>query len=228
MIHAPINAIAWSLGAIALYTFSFRSWRSYRRTKNPLAQMYYVLGTTFGTAMLFFGAPGLITQNPHILRYTYFTADFLVQISMQVQVWLLWFLGLRNQARLRTLLACTLPLSALSITLEVLTSNVTVSQSPHLIVYTDKTPVLILKSIIYLSIAIPLGYFFLRQVPHQTTPRAKIKSFMTGMFFIVVCLAATSNNIFDKGSDTVSSSTTIIVFFIIFLLAQLLRRASND
>src|SRR5665213_996105 len=149
MIRLPINAVAWSLGTVALYAFSFRSWRSYSQTKNPLAQMYYILGTTFGTAMLFFGVPGLLTQDTHILRYTYFTADFLVQISMQVQVWLLWFLGLRNRVRLRTLLVCALPFSILSITTEVLTSNVTVSQSPYLIVYTDKTPVLVLKSIIY-------------------------------------------------------------------------------
>src|SRR5665213_159740 len=223
MIYLPINSVAWTVGAVALYTFSFKSWRSYRRTKTLLAQMYYVLGTTFGTALLFFGVPGLLTQDTRILLYTYFVADFLVQISMQVQVWILWFIGLRNRARLKTLLTFTLPVSVLSITLEVLTSSVSVSQSPHLVVYTDRTPVLILKSIIYMTIAIPLGYFFLRQVPRQTTRQAKIKLIASGMFFIIVCLAATSNNIFDKGSDTPSSAITVMVFFVIFLLAQLPR-----
>ncbi len=223
MIRLPINSIEWTVGAVALYTFSFKSWRSYRRTKNLLAQMYYILGTTFGTALVFFGVPGLLTQDAHILRYTYFSADFLVQVSMQVQVWILWFIGLRNRARLKTLLAFTIPVSVLSITWEVLTSKVTVSQSPYLIVYTDKTPVLVLKSIIYLTIAMPLGYFFLRQVPLQTTRQAKVKLMASGMFFIVVCLAATSNNIFDKGSDTPTSALTVTIFFIIFLLAQLPR-----
>jgi hypothetical protein len=203
--------------------FSFNSRRAYRRTKNPLAQMYYTVGLSFATALFFFGVPGLFTQNPHILRYTYFSADFFVQVSMQVQVWILWFIGLRNRVPLRRLLAVTVPFSALLITLEVLTSHVAVSQSPYLIIYSDKTPVLILKSIIYVSIALPLGYFFLRKVPDQTTSRAKVKSLAAGMFFIVVCLAATSNNIFDKGSDTVSSSVTVMIFFIIFLLAQLPR-----
>lgn len=220
--HVPINAITWTLGAVALYTFGFKSWRGYRRTANPLAQMYYTLGATFGTALFFFGVPGLMTQNLHILRYTYFSADFFVQISMQVLIWLLWFVGLRNYVRLRNIYFFTIPFSILSITLEVLTSHVGISQSPYLIVYSDKLPVLVLKSIIYMAVAMPLGYFLLRQVPNQTSLRAKAKTFTGAMIFIGVGLASTSNNVFDKGSDTRSSATIVMIFFAIFLLAQLL------
>lgn len=223
LMHVPLNSITWTLGAVALYTFGFKSWRSWRRTANPLARMYYTLGAVFGTALFFFGVPGLLTQDTHILRYTYFSADFFVQVSMQVQVWILWFLGLRNRIRLRHLYLVTIPFSILSITLEVLSSHVGISQSPYLIVYADKLPVLVLKSIIYVTIAMPLGYFLIRQAPRQTTLRAKAKSFTGGMIFIGVCLAATSNNIFDKGSDTRSSAITVMVFFTIFLLAQLPR-----
>jgi RsiW-degrading membrane proteinase PrsW (M82 family) len=92
-----------------------------------------------------------------------------------------------------------------------------------LIVYNDRLPVLILKSIIYATIALPLGYFLLRQAPRQTSLRAKAKSFTAGMIFIVVCLGAISNNIFDKGSDTPTSAVTVLVFFTIFFLAQLPR-----
>lgn len=223
MIHVPINSITWTMGAIALYTFSFNSWRAYQQTKSLLSRMYCVLSLTFGTGLLLFGAPGLFTQDIHILRYTYFSADFFVQASMQIQVWILWFIGLRDHIMLKWLLACTVPFSIVSMALEVMTSRVSVSQSPHLIVYLDKPPVLILKSIIYVVIAMPLGYFLLQQAPAQVTRRAKVKSATAGMVFIVVCLAATSNNIFDKGSDTVSSSFTVLIFFVIFLLAQLPR-----
>jgi hypothetical protein len=61
--HEPLNSLAWTSGAISIYTFAFRSWRSHRRTKNPLARMYYVLGTTFGTALFFFGVPGLVSDG---------------------------------------------------------------------------------------------------------------------------------------------------------------------
>lgn len=224
----PINAITWTLGGVALYVFGLRSWRTYRRTANALAQMYYVLGATFGTALMFFGAPGLFTQDPHVLRYTYFSADFFVQIAMQVQVWILWFLALRNRLRLRYLYLFTIPFSILSITIEVLTSHVSVSQSPLLIIYTDKPPVLVLKSIIYVAIAMPLGYFLLRQVPGQTTWRAKVKSSTAGLTFIVVCLAAISNNVFDKGSDTRGSSIVMLIFFVILLIAQLPRASLSQ
>ena len=227
MIHTPVNAVTWSLGALALYIFALKSWLSYRHTRNPLAQMYYMLGLAFGSGLFFFGVPGLFTQNPHILRYTYFSADFFIQLSLQVALWLSWFLGLRNRVRLRYILACTIPFSAVLLTIEVLTSRVSVSQSPHLIIYMDKPPVLIMKSIIYLLVALPLGYFLLRQVSSQTTLPARIKTFMASMTFIVVGLAATSNNVFDKGSDTAQSATIVAGFFVIFIVSQLLRPSSK-
>ena len=223
MIKAPLNCITWTIGALALYSFSFNSWLAYKETRSLLSRMYYLLSLTFATGLVFFGVPGLLTHDVHILRYAYFAADSFVQISMQIQVWMLWFLGLRNHIRLGWLLAITIPVSVLSLTIEALTSHVSVSRSPDLVLFLDKPPVLILKSLIYVSIALPLGYFLLRQVPSQISRRAKIKSSAAGLFFIVVCLAATTNNIFDKGSDTVSSARTVLVFFVIFLLAQLPR-----
>jgi hypothetical protein len=225
--HAPINAVAWSVGALALYIFSVRGLRSYRITRNPLARMYSVLGITFGTALFFFGVPALLTQDLRVLRYSYFFADLFVQISMQVQVWLLWFLGLQRRARLDYLYLMTIPFSAVLMTLQAMTSHVEISRSPYLVVYTDKPAVLILKSIIYVAIALPIGYFLIRQAPRQTSFRPRVKSFIAGMTFIVICLAATSNNIFDKGSDTPASATVVLTFFIIFAVVQLLRPAGR-
>lgn len=227
MTSVPINAIEWSLGALALYVFSWKSYRSYRLTKNPVARMYYVVGLTFGTGLFFFGVPGLFTQDLQILRYTYFLADLFVEISMQAAFWLLWFLGLRNRIRLDYLYLVTIPFSAVLMTLQALTSEVGISHSPYLIIYTDQPPVLILKSIIYLAVALPIGYFLLRQVPLQSSLKSKVKSFMAGMTFIVLGLAATSNNIFDRGSDTPSSATVVAIFFLVFFLAQLLKPTVN-
>lgn len=224
----PINSLAWSIGALALYSFVIKSWRSYHLTRNPLARMYGVLAFTFGTALFFFGVPGLLTEHTSILRYTYFLADLFVQISMQVQVWILWFLGLRNYARLDYLYLVTIPFSAVLMTLQAMTSSVEISHSQNIVIYTDKPAVLILKSIIYVAIALPIGYFLLRQVPQQVSLRAKLKSFVAGMAFIVICIAATSNNIFDNGSDTPTSATVVAIFFIIFLLTNLPRPARRS
>ncbi len=227
MIHVPINAITWSLGAAGLYVFGLKSWRSYRRTKNPLARMYCALGLTFGTALFFYGVPGLLTQNLHILRVTYFLADLFVQISLQVQVWILWFLGMRNRIRLDYLYLVTIPFSTVLMTLQALTSHVGLTSSPYLITYVDKPAVLILKSIIYMGLAMPIGYFLIRQVPNQAVSSAKLKTLVSGLTFIIVGVAATYNNIFDKGSDTQQSAAVIGVFFTIFLLVQLLRPTAH-
>lgn len=223
MIHLLINAITWSLGALALYTFAWKSWRSYRRTRNPLGRIYFILGLTFGTALFFFGVPGLLTQDLRVLRYTYFLADLFVQLTMQVAIWLLWSLGLQGRVRLVYIYLVTVPYSAILLTLEALTSHVGLSQSPYLILYTDRPAVLALKSIIYLAVAMPIGYFLIKQTPRQASLRAQAKAFMGGMTFIIVGLAATFNNVFDKGSDTAGSATVVAVFFLVFLLVQLLR-----
>lgn len=223
MIDVPINCITWSLGSLALYTLALKSWLSYKRTRNPLARMYYALGLTFGTALFFFGVPGLFTENLHVIRVAYFLADLFAQVSMQVQIWMLWFLGLRNRVSLGHVYLVSLPFSAVLVTLQAMSSHVGLSQSPHLIMYIDKPVVLALKSIIYVGVAVPIGYFLIRQVPSQTSLRAKLKTFMSGMTFIGVALAATSNNIFDKGSDTQQSATIVAGLFVVFLLVQLLR-----
>ncbi len=228
MINVPINAITWSLGALALYTFAFKSWLSYRRTRNPIGQMYFLIGLTFGSGLFLFGVPGLLTQDPHILRYTYVLGDFFVQASIQVALWLLWFLGLRNRVRLGYIYMVSVPVSTVLITLEALTSQVSFNQSLNLIVYTDKPVVLILKSIMYICVAMPIGYLMIREVPRQISLRAKFKSLMAGMTFIVVGLAATSNNVFDKGSDTPQSAIIVAVLFLVFLVAQLLRPSGTS
>ena len=224
---APINAYTWTLGGISIYAFTIKSYLNYQRSKNPLARIYTLLGLTFATGLLMYGLPALITQNAHLLRYTYFSADAFVQVALQLGIWLLWFIGLRIHFSLKYMLALTIPISVATMVIEVLTSKVYVSQSPHLVIYTDKFPVLLLKSILYIIVAFPLAYFLLKQVPNQTNLRAKFQSFISGIIFIIISVAATSNNIFDKGSDTVQSSTDLAIFFAIFLLAQLPRRVKR-
>lgn len=220
---APINAYTWTLGAIAIYAFTLKSFLSYKLTKNPVARIYIWLGLTFATGLLFFGLPGIFTLNTHILKITYFTADGFVQLSLQFGIWLQWFIGMRAHIKLKYLLAFTIPISLAILIIEVLTSQVRVSNSHNLIIYTDKFPVLLLKSIMYVIVAFPIAYFLLKQVPNQLSLRAKFQSFISGLIFIIVSVAATTDNIFDKGSDTVQSSIELAIFFAVFLIAQLPR-----
>lgn len=220
---APLNAYTWTWGAIAVYAFTIRSYISYRRTKNPLAKIYTFVGLSFAMGLLFYGFPGLFTQSPHILNVTYFMADLFVQIALQFAVWLLWFIGLRVYLNLKYLLAITIPLSTVIMVLHVMTSQVSLSLSQNLIIYTDKFPVLLLKSIIYILVPLPLAFFLIKQVPNQSSARAKFQSLIAGAIFIAVMAASVSNNIFDKGSDTRGSCLSLAVFFTIFFLAQLPR-----
>ncbi|MEK7594554.1 MAG: hypothetical protein AAB436_02885 [Patescibacteria group bacterium] len=222
MINPPVNALTWTLGSVAVYVFAYKSWRTYKATKNPLAQIYALMSAGLATAFFFFGVPALLTDNTDILRFTYLLADITVQITLQLEIWLLWFLGLRNKIRLRTLIIMTSMFSIVLLLTEATTSKARISDSPHLVVYSDIPSVLIMKSIIYVGIAIPLGYFFLRQVPKQTTPQAKARLLLSALTFITLSLAATSNNIFDNGSDTLQSTLILAGLFTVLLIVSLL------
>ncbi len=225
MIYTPWNAFTWTLGSFTMYTSAFKSWRTYNRNKNPLAIIYFWITFTLGVAFFFFGVPALLSNHTQLLKYTYFLADVFVQCSMQAMAWLVWFIGLRKVIRLRVLLISTSLFSLGLLGTQLLTSEVSLSQNPHLVVYTDHFSVLLMKSVIYLAVALPLGYFILRQVPTQPTRRAQAKSFLNGLIFIVVSLAATYNNIFDKGSDTTTSTTILALIFAAFLAVSLVPSA---
>jgi hypothetical protein len=220
---APLNSYAWTWGAIAVYAFTLKSYQTYRRTKNPLARIYTGVGFSFATALLFFGFPGFLTQNPHVLLYTYFMADIWVQTAIQFAAWQLWFIGTRTFLSLKYILSFTIPLSVIIMCIEVMTSKVYFSQSQNLIIEHDKPPVLILKSIIYILVSAPLAFYLLRQVPKQANFRAKYQSFIAGMIYIAVTLASVSDNVSDRGADTRDSCYALLVFFTIFLVAQLPR-----
>ncbi|MFI5271191.1 MAG: hypothetical protein ACHQT9_04060 [Candidatus Saccharimonadales bacterium] len=220
---APINAYSWTFGAIAVYAFTIKSIASYERTRNPLARIYSFLGFFFGTAMLFFGFPAFLTSNESILKYTSFSADVSLEISVLLSLWLTWFIGLRQYISLKYIIGFIFPLSVLALTMEFFTSSAHVSQNPHLVQYTNTMSVLILQSIIYALVAFPLSYFLLKHVPDQITLRAKFQSLVSGLIPLIVASAGISNNIFDKGSDTKQSAIELSIFFAIFFLAQLPR-----
>jgi hypothetical protein len=227
MFYAPLNGITWSIGAIATTRFGLRSLKSHKENLNPIAKIYGYVGITLGIAFFFYGIPALLTNNTSALKYTMLSADVFVQLSMQILVWLMWFLGLRNYMKLRYLLTISGVYSLILLVYEAFTGHVTITSSPHYIVnYIDKPLVLIMQGVIYISLALPLGYYFLLQVPKQTNLNAKLKNFMNAMIFFFVSIAATSNNIFDKGGDTESSALVLGIFFIVFLIVSFIPRNS--
>jgi len=230
MIFTPVNALTWTLGGISIGSFGLRGLRTYKQTGNEVAIIYAWLGATLSSSFFLFGVPALLTQNLTTLKYSSILADVMIQISMQVIVWLLWFIGLRAYVRLRRVLALTITTSIVLILVELsgTSRTVTISYMPHIVNYLDNTFVLVLQSIIYLSICLPVGYFFLLQIPRQPSAWLKIKSLLNAVIFISISLAATWNNLFDKGADTKNSAIFLAVIFMIFLVFSWLPTPLTD
>ena len=222
MIYDPINAITWTIGSVPTTRFGIKALVSSKQSRSPFSNKYGYMAILLGLAFFLLGVPALFTRNTDILKATSFLADISIQTGMQILVWMVWFIGARKYFKLMQLLSITITYSIILLMLELFTSYVKVSTHPNLVLYIDRPIVLALKSFIYLVLALPLGYFFLTQVPKAVGIISKLKAIMTSLVFIIVSVAAASNNIFDKGADTVSSSTTLAIFFTIFLFISFL------
>ncbi len=224
MFGIPYNSIAWLLGFFAVYTFGFRSLLAYRETGNQVAKIYFGMTMAYGLGFFTYGILGVFTLDPNKLLISYVLGDLGVQIGIQFQVWLLWFIGLRNRLRLRYLLIASFSFSTILMILEAYTSKVSVSPSPLLFVSVDIPVVLVMKCILYIAICWPLGYFFLTQSRLQPTTRAKVTSISTGLLFLIVSGAAVLNSITSGGSDTYESSLIDAGIFLIFWIVNLIPR----
>lgn len=224
MFGIPYNSIAWLLGAFAVFTFGFRSLLAYRETGNQVAKIYFGMTMAFGLGFFTYGILGLYTINPNKILVSYVLGDLGVQIGIQFQVWLLWFIGLRNRLRLRYLLIASSSFSAILMILEAFTSKVSINQSPLLFISTDIPLVLVMKCILYMGVSWPLGYFFLTQSRMQPTVRARITSISTGLLFLIVSIAAVVNSITSGGSDSYESALIDAGIFIVFWVVNLIPR----
>lgn len=214
----PIDAVAWCIGAAVLWIFTVKSYRNYIKTRNPLLPKYMAISSTLGTACLFFGLPSLLTHDNNVLFYTNYIGDVFVQICMLGQAWLAWFIGWKRFVPLWVLLLPTFLFSCVILVFEYHTSSVHLSTAPYIVIYNDAQTILWMKSLLYILISWPLGYFFIRLGVAQSTRLARIKSIMTGLMFIFISGAAIYTNLFNKGSDDFKSAVQNFIVFSLFLL----------
>lgn len=214
----PYNGISWTVGWIVVWLFAFKCIRNYRVTKNPLAQMYAVIALLMGTSFFFFGVPNLFSQDPAVLIKTYYVADLFAQLGILAQTRLLWFIGFKNKI---SWLVILLPVMVWSFTImlfetRLLPSHVVVDTNARIVQYLDQPPVLYMKSILYLAVAYPISYFFIRQGFTQKLFKAKVNSIAAGMVFLFVATSSIQNALFTDGADTKTTAITNTVLFLLF------------
>ena len=218
MFGIPYNSMAWLIGAVSVFLFSWKSFLAYKESGNQIARIYFWLSMAFGIGFLAYALPPIFVRDENIIKITYILSEAGVQIGLLIQIWLLWFIGLRNKVRLRYLYAVGVPYSAAIILIEALTSTVTINPAPLLIAQSDITIALIMKYINFFVICWPLGYFFIVQAKLQPTTKARITSITTGLIFIIVSAGA----ITAGGGDTVTSSLIDGIIFFFFIIINLI------
>ncbi|MEO7617344.1 MAG: hypothetical protein ABIS59_00720 [Candidatus Saccharibacteria bacterium] len=224
MHEIPYNSYSWFLGFIALFAFSLRSLAAYNETGNQVAKIYSRMSMAFAFGFLFFAIPMALTLDPAVLTHYYPLSEIPVQIAVQLEIWLLWFIGLRSKIHLRYLLMVSIPLSIIIIGTEIATSHFVVTQNPLIATSVDILFVSFLKSLLYIMISWPLGFFFIAQAKLQPTLRAKITSVMTGLVFLIVSLGAVASSFTSGGGDTYSSTVIDGILFVMFSVVNLMPR----
>jgi hypothetical protein len=171
MHQIPYNSFSWFLGFVGLFLFSLRSLAAYKETGNQVAKIYSRMSMAFALGFLFFAIPMALTLDPAVLTKYYTLSEIPVQIAVQLEIWLLWFIGLRNKIHLRYLLLVSIVLSIIIIGTEIGTSHFVITQNPLIATSVDILFVSFLKSILYIMISWPLGFFFIAQAKLQKSPQ---------------------------------------------------------
>lgn len=180
--------------------------------------MYAIIALLMGTSFFFFGVPNLFSQDPNVLIKTYYLADLFAQLGIIAQTRLLWFIGFKNKISWLVILV-PVALWSLSIMLletRLIPSHVVVDTNARLVLYIDQPAVLYMKSILYMVVAYPISYFFIRQGFTQKVLKAKINSIAAGMVFLFVATSSIQNALFSNGGDTKTTAITNTILFLLF------------
>lgn len=213
--NPPINAIAYSFGALTMFIYAIRGFYSYRQTHNPLAQIYVSVGLTLGLSFFWWGIPPLFSTNPHLLIYGQYLADSFLQLCFVAMARLLWFFGFRDHLKFRYL---AIPIILWGIPLvasDILYSTVTIIGD--IAAYHDAFITLVLKSIIYIAVPWPVGYFYMKQGLKQPELLNRLKLISMGLVYVLISAFAVLDNL-NGGADTQADSIGRIVIFALFLL----------
>jgi hypothetical protein len=209
----PFNSFVWLTGSMACFMLFYRSYASYRGSKNELSKYLAWFGILMGIGQLFLAVPSFFTLDTDTLRLTYLMGEFVIYCSAAAQAAVLWCLVLRSRA---PLYAATLPVGILGLVSWLYAiPRSTLEISNNFINYRDPTFSTIVIGLVLLSLFIPVGIYFLRSASQQAHTKAILTSLTLGVVYVGVGFFTGGIELISGQVITPASAIGDLAFFIV-------------
>ena len=180
----PLNSFVWTMGSIACFMLFYRSYASYRRSRNELSKYLAWFGLLMGIGQALLALPSFITLDTDVLRITYLMAEFMIYGSAVAQAAVLWCLVLRSHV---SIYAATVPIGLLGLASWLYAiPRSTLEISDGFINYRDPAFSTAVIGLVLMGLFIPVGIYFLRSARQQTDTKAILTSLTLGLVYIGV------------------------------------------
>jgi len=181
--EVPFNSIVWLMGSLACLMLCYRSFATYRVSKNELSKYLTWFGLLMGIGQAWLAIPAFFTLDTEALRTTYVIGEFFIYGSAVAQAAILWCLVLRSRM---PIWATTLPIALLGFAswLYAVPRSTLQLASDNFIVYRDPLFSTIVIGIVLIGLFVPVGIYFLRSAAEQTHIKPILTSLCLGLVYV--------------------------------------------
>jgi hypothetical protein len=221
----PLNSIVWAMGSLACFMLCYRSYASYRTSKNELSKYLAWFGLLMGIGQALLAVPAFFTLDSDILRTTYLMGEFFIYCSAVAQAAILWCLLLRARFPIYYATVPIFVLGAASWLYAVPRSTLAFA-ADNFIEYKDPLFSTVVIGLVLMGLFIPVGIYFLRSAARQEHTKAILTSLTLGLVYVGVGLFPGGIELLSGQVITPRSAVfDLAFFFVMFSILLWPRRA---
>lgn len=210
----PLNSIVWAMGALACFMLGYRSYATYRISKNELSKYLALFAFLMSLGQSWLAVPSFFTLDPGILRTTYLIGEAFIYLSMVAQAAVLWCLLLRAHVRIY---AVTLPplLIGVASWLYAIPRSTLQFGTDNFINYRDPTFSTIVIGVVLMTLFVPVGVYFLRSASRQEHAKAILTSLCLGVVYVGIGFFTGAIELLSRQVVTPRSAVFDVAFFFV-------------
>jgi hypothetical protein len=179
----PLNSVTWLMGSIACLLLGYRSYATYRVSKNELSKYLTWFGLLMGIGQAGLAVPAFFTLDTGTLRTAYLAAEFFIYSSLVAQAAIMWCLLLRTRFHIYYAVVPVALLGALSWLYAVPRSTLSLGGN-NFINYRDPAFSTVIIGVMLIGLFVPVGLYFLRSASRQGHAKAILTSLCLGLVYV--------------------------------------------
>ncbi len=205
----------------------YRSYASYRTSKNELSKYLAWFGLLMGTGQALFAVPTFFTLDSATLRTMYLSGELFVYGSAIAQAAILWCLVLRSRA---PIYALTVPIGLIgTVAWLYAVPRSTLQFAPgNFINYRDPLLSTIVAGVVLIGLFVPVGIYFLHAASRQEHVKGILTSLTLGLVYVGVGFFTGGIELLNGQVITPRSAVfDLAFFFVMFSVLLWPRRAAS-